>query len=41
MIAFSGAILWNEVPVSIKKAELFSSFKNKLKAYYMKIQTEA
>ena len=33
-IAFSGAILWNEAPVSLKKAELLDSFKNKLKAYY-------
>ena len=30
-IAFSGAILWNEVPVSIKKAESLDSFKINLK----------
>ena len=36
-IAFSGAILWNEVPVSIKKAESLDSFENKLKAYSVKI----
>ena len=40
-IALSGAILWNEVPVSIEKAESLDSFKHKLKAYYMKIQMDA
>ena len=38
---FSGAILWNVVPVSIRKAKSLDSFKNKLKAYYMKILMEA
>ena len=39
-IAYSGAILWNEIPVNIKKAESLDSFKDKLKAYYLKIQNE-
>ena len=39
-IAFSRAILWNEIQVSIKKAESFDSFKNKLETYHMKIQKE-
>ena len=40
-VAFSVAILWNEFPVSIQKVESLDSFKNKLKAYYLKIQKEA
>ena len=39
-IAYSGAILWNEISVNIKKAESLDSFKDKLKAYYLKIQNE-
>ena len=39
-IAYSGAILWNEIPVNIKKAKSLGSFKDKLKAYYLKIQNE-
>ena len=40
-IAFSRAILWNEVPVSRKKAKSSDSFTNILKAYYVEIQKEA
>ena len=39
-ITYSGAILWNEMSVNIKKAESLDSFKDKLKAYYLKIQNE-
>ena len=39
-IAFSGATLWNEIPVKIKKAESLDSFKSKLKAYYPNLQNE-
>ena len=39
-ITFSGANLWNEIPVSIKKALSLDSFKYKLKAYYLQIQNE-
>ena len=39
-ITFSGAKLWNEIPVSIKKALSLDSFKDKLKAYYLQIQNE-
>ena len=39
-IAYSGAILWNGIPVNIKKVESLDSFKDKLKAYYLKIQNE-
>ena len=39
-IAFSDAILQNEIPVSIKKTESLDSLKDKSKAPYLKIQNE-
>ena len=39
-ITFIGAKLWNEIPVSIKKALPLDLFKDKLKAYYLQIQNE-
>ena len=39
-VTFSGAKLWNEIPVSIKKALSLDSFKDKLKAYYLQIQNK-
>ena len=39
-IAFSGAKLWNEIPVNIKRAVSLDSFKDKLKAYYLQLQTD-
>ena len=38
--AFSDAIMWNGIPVSIKRAESLDLFEDKLKAYYLKIQNE-
>ena len=39
-VAFSGAKIWNEIPVNIKKAPSIDSFKEKLKAYYLQTQKE-
>ena len=39
-VAFSGAKIWNEIPVSIKKASSPDSFKEKLIAYYLQTQKE-
>ena len=39
-IAFSGAKLWNEIPVNIKRAASLDSFKDKLKAYCLQLQTD-
>ena len=39
-IAISGAKLWNEIPVNIKRAVSLDSFKDKLKAYYLQLQTD-
>ena len=39
-IAFSGAKLWNEIPVNIKRAVSLDSFKDKLKAHYLQLQTD-
>ena len=39
-IAFSGAKLWNEIPVNVKRAVLLDSFKDKLNAYYLQLQTD-
>ena len=40
-ITFSGAKLWNEIPVIIKKVSSLDSFKEKLKAYYLQSQNES
>ena len=39
-IAFSGAKIWNKIPVNIKKAPSIDSFAEKLKAYYLQTQRE-
>ena len=39
-IAFSGAKIWNEIPVNITKVPLPDSFKDKLKAYYLQTKKE-
>ena len=39
-IAFSGAKMWNEIPVNIKRAVSLDSFKDKLKAYCLQLQTD-
>ena len=38
--AYSGAKIWNEIPVNIKKAPSIDSFKEKLKGYYLQTQKE-
>ena len=38
--AFSGAKIWNEIPVNIKKAPSVDSFKEKRKAYYLQTRKE-
>ena len=40
-ITFSGAKLWNEIPVIIKKVSSLDSFNEKLKAYYLQSQNES
>ena len=39
-IAFSGAKIWNEIPLNIKKAPSLDSFKEKLEAHYLQTQKE-
>ena len=39
-MAFSGAKIWNEIPVSIEKAPSIDSFKEKRKAYYLQTRKE-
>ena len=39
-IAFSGAKIWNEIPVNIKKVPSIHLLKEKLKAYYLQTQKE-
>ena len=39
-LSYSGAKIWNEIPVKIQKAQSVETFKEKLKEHYAKIQNE-
>ena len=39
-LSYTGAKLWNEIPVKIRKAQSVGTFKEKLKEHYAKIQNE-
>ena len=39
-LSYTGAKLWNEIPVKIRKAQSVETFKEKLKEHYSKIQNE-
>ena len=39
-LSYTGAKLWNEIPIKIRKAQSVKTFKEKLSEYYSKIQNE-
>ena len=39
-LSYTGATLWNEIPIKIRKAKSVETFKEKLREHYSKIQNE-